>query len=81
MPFNFVEPETKIEFEMSNTNLSTIVKNENVKMNVILKSDTVDCNLYKNPVIYITLPKEIETIDVKNIGEKLENFWESWGKY
>lgn len=71
--FNFVEPETKIEFEMSNTNLSTIVKNENVKMNVILKSDTVDCNLYKNPVIYITLPKEIETIDVKNIEVLFNN--------
>ncbi len=61
------EPTSQAELVIDNTNLSTIVTNENVKITAILKTNTLDCNLYKNPTLKITLPKYIETINIKNI--------------
>ena len=61
------EPTSQAELVMDNTNLSTIVTNKDVKITGILKTNTLDCNLYKNPTLKITLPKYIETINVKNV--------------
>ena len=61
------EPTSQAELVMDNTNLSTIVTNKDVKITAILKTNTLDCNLYKNPILKITLPKYIETINVKNV--------------
>ena len=61
------EPTSQAELVMDNTNLSTIVTNKDVKITAILKTNTLDCNLYKNPTLKITLPKYIETINVKNV--------------
>lgn len=63
----FTEPTSKAELTISNTNLSTVVTNENVKLTAILKTDTLDCNLYQNPVLQITMPKYVENINIKNI--------------
>ena len=62
-----IEPTSQAELVMDNTNLSTIVTNKDVKITAILKTNTLDCNLYKNPTLKITLPKYIETINVKNV--------------
>ena len=61
------EPTSQAELVMDNTNLSTIVTNKDVKITAILKTNTLDCNLYKNPTLKITLPKYIETINIKNV--------------
>ena len=75
----FIDPISQAEIIIDNSNLSTVVTNQNVKITAILKTDTEDCSLYTNPVLSITLPKYIEEIKIKNIevlfdteGSKLE---------
>jgi len=63
----FVEPTSMAELIIDNTNLSTVVTNQNVKMTAVLKTDSVYCNLYQNPIIVITLPSYVENINVKDI--------------
>ena len=74
-----IEPTSQAEIVIDNSNLSTVVTNKDVKITAILKTNTLDCNLYKNPTLKVTLPKYIETINVKNVevlfdteGSKLE---------
>ncbi len=64
---DLVEPQLTSELEVSNSNLSTVVINENVEFKVILKTDSVFNKLYKNPTIVIDLPEYIESISIKNI--------------
>lgn len=64
----FVEPETKADIVISKENLSTVVKNENVELKAILRTDSVNNNLYKNPTITIQLPKYIENIEIKDVN-------------
>ena len=63
----FVEPSSETELVINNQNLSTVVTNENVEIKAILKTNSLDCKLYKNPTIQIKLPSYIESINVKNI--------------
>ena len=63
----FTEPTSQAELVIDNSNLSTVVTNENVKITAILKTDSLDCMLYKNPTLQITLPSYIENINIKNI--------------
>lgn len=65
---NLVEPKTKFEVEINKQNLSTVVKNENVQIRVILKTNGIDCDLYKNPTIEIELPSYIEALDIKDVN-------------
>ena len=65
---NFIEPTSQAEIIIDNSNLSTVVTNQNVKISAILKTDTLYCNLYKNPTIKITLPSYVETINIKNVN-------------
>ena len=62
------ETATKAELYINNTNLTTTAKNENVEIKAILKSNDYTCDLYRNPTIEITLPSEIETLDLKVIN-------------
>ncbi len=62
------ETTTKAELYINNTNLTTTAKNENVEIKTILKSDDYTCDLYSNPTIKITLPSEIETLELKTIN-------------
>jgi len=71
----FVEPTSQAELIIDKANLSTVVTNENVKITAILKTDTLNCNLYQNPTLAITLPSYIENINIKNI----ETFFETEG--
>lgn len=63
-----VAPTTKVEVTVSKQDLSTIVTNENVDFKVILKTNDITCDLYKNPVVEIVLPKYIESINVKDVN-------------
>lgn len=56
------EPETYATISSSTKTLSTLQTNENVEFNVILKTDDIKYNLYKNPTIEIQFPSEITNI-------------------
>ncbi len=60
------EPTSKATIEISNTNLSTVVKNEDVIITATLEKDDITDNLYKDPEVYIQLPEEIKEINVKD---------------
>lgn len=65
---SLIAPTTKIEAKSSNENLSTVVTNENVELRVILKTNDITCDLYKNPTIEIVLPNYIKQINIKDIN-------------
>ena len=62
------ETSTKAELYINNTNLTTTAKNENVEIKAILKSNDYTCDLYRNPTVQITLPSEIENVEIKTIN-------------
>lgn len=66
---------SEAKIEVSNSNLSTTEKNENVQIVTTLKSDSEKYNLYKNPYIEIKLPEELQKIEINSInilyGEEL----------
>lgn len=57
------EPETFATLTSNVNTLSTLQTNENVEFNVILKTDDIKYDLYKNPIIELQLPSEITNID------------------
>lgn len=67
------EPETKIDLEINKKDLTTVVKNENVEIRAVLDTSNVYNALYKNPTLKITLPSEIEKVDVKGTNILLDN--------
>lgn len=62
-----IAPSTKIEASVNKQNLSTIVKNENVEFRVVLKTNDISCDLYKNPVVEIVLPNYIDDLNLKEV--------------
>lgn len=62
------DTKTEAKLEVSNTNLTTLQKNENIQFLVTLKSNTAEYDLYKNPTVEIQLPSEIN-INVKKITQ------------
>ena len=62
------EPVSKAEIsiEESKKNLSTVVANENVKINVVLDTSSVQNALYKNPLIEILMPEQVEDVKIKD---------------
>ena len=60
------DPTSKANIEISNKNLSTVVKNENIVITVTLETDDITDYLYKNPELTIELPKEINEIEIKD---------------
>ena len=65
---NLLDTKTEATLEMNNTNLSTLQKNENVQFTITLKTSSEKYDLFKNPVIEITLPNGISNIDVKSVN-------------
>ena len=67
------EPETKVELELSRTDLTTVVKNENVEIRVILDTSSEYNALFINPTLKITLPSYIEEVNLKSTNILLAN--------
>ena len=65
---NLLDTKTEAKLELSTTNFSTLQMNENVQLLAILKSDSAEYDLYKNPFIEIRLPQELEQIDIYSIN-------------
>lgn len=59
---------TEAKMEISNTNLSAAQRNQDVQFLVTLLSDSAKYDLYKNPVVDIVLPQELN-IDVKKTAQ------------
>ena len=66
-------PSTKIDISVNRPTLSTIIKNENVEFRAILKTNSINCDLYKNPTLEIVLPSYIEEINIKDINLLFDN--------
>ena len=54
---------------VSNTNLSTLHKNENVQFTITFKTPNESYDLFKNPVLEIKLPNNIKNINVNSINK------------
>ena len=54
------------ELQLNRTELTTVVKNENVEIRAILDTSNKDHALYKNPTLKIVLPSYIESVNLKN---------------
>ena len=73
------ETVSKAEITMLTDNLSTVVKNENVEMRVLFRTDSNMYDLYKNPTIEIELPSQVEEVSLKSIEAAFgEGFSLNW---
>lgn len=61
-----LEPTSNADIEISNSNLSTTVVNEDVVITATLKRKTVEDAFYTNPTLKITLPSEVKEIRLKD---------------
>ncbi len=59
-----VEPTSKMKIEMSNTQFSTVLESQEVEIKATLKTNSEYDSLYKDPTIDITLPKEMENVQI-----------------
>lgn len=62
-----IEPVLKAELSISDTDLSTVVPNENVEIRAILNTDSEYNKLYNNPTIVIDLPSYMENVNIKDV--------------
>ncbi len=60
---------TEAKLDINNVNLSSLQKNENIQFTATLKTDSEKFDLYKNPVVEITLPSCISNLTVKSISK------------
>ena len=65
---DLLDTKTEAKLDINNVNLSTLQNNENVQFLITLLSNSGQYDLYKNPEIYITIPKEIN-INVKTMQQ------------
>lgn len=56
---------TKANFNVNTESLTSMEKNENVKMEVVLENTNESMDLFQNPTIKITLPKQVKEISAK----------------
>jgi len=68
-----VEPVSKIDMQLSTTNLSTIVENKNVELKAILDTSNSNYALYKNPVIDFVLPEYVENITINSVTSRFND--------
>lgn len=65
---SLVQPTLQISSSINNSNLSTVIENENVEMRVSLQTNNNTNMLFKNPIIELELPSYIEEIKFKKIN-------------
>ena len=66
------ETATDATLEINKTELSTVIEND-VELKAVLKSKNESNDLYKNPVLKIEFPEEVEQITVNNISMLYED--------
>lgn len=63
---------TEASLEINRDTLSTIIEN-NVEIKVVLQSNNEKQNLYKNPIIKVTMPEKIENITINSVNMLYED--------
>lgn len=63
------ESVTEARVEVSRNDLSTITENKNVDITAILKSNSEQYDLYKNPNLEIEFPEDVKDINVNRINK------------
>lgn len=61
------EPTQKIGIAINNDRWSTVTTNENIVVSVVLENDSADDIMYVNPCFKVTLPKNIENLEVESV--------------
>ncbi len=64
--FNLVEPSSNATISINQSDLSTVVKNEDVVITATLERNDISDALYTNPELLITLPNQITSIELKD---------------
>ncbi len=62
------DSKTVAEISLTNNNLNTIAKNDNVEVRIALNNDKQDTDFYKNPVFQLVFPKHITKVDIEKIN-------------
>lgn len=62
------ESKTVAEISLTNNNLNTTAKNDNVEVRIALNNDKEDTDFYQNPVFELVFPKYITKVDVEKIN-------------
>lgn len=61
------ETTTKAEISMGTNSISSVIKNENVEIRVVLRADQDCFDLYQNPYLEIELPAEVTELEIKSM--------------
>ena len=66
-PIELTPTQTSATLEISQNQLSTIVKNEDINFQIKLNNNNDTSDLYQDPIFEIRLPQAIRDINIKNI--------------
>lgn len=64
-----IEPKSEASLKINKTNLSTVVDNKDVILNIGLKTKDIAHALYENPRFIITLPEQITNIEIQSVNK------------
>ena len=70
---NLKETESKASFNLSSEKLSTLKDNQNIELVATLDAKGENTNLYKNPTVEFTFPKEVKEIKVNQAKALYKN--------
>ena len=65
---DLTETTTGATVTLSRTDLSTLVDNEDVEINISLNNANATSDVYKNPVFELTFPSEVKNINIKDMN-------------
>lgn len=66
------EPTTEATIQLDKSSLSTAITNENVEIKATLNSSNEKNDLYKNPVLQIKLPEEVQEVTINSINKSYD---------
>lgn len=70
---NLYESETRVNLDMSRTQLSAMTSNDNVEFRITLNSKEDKDKLFKNPMLTLQLPNKIQNIKINSVNLLYEN--------
>ncbi len=59
---------TNASISLNRNELSTIVENENIEINISLNNASYISDMYKNPIFEVVLPEEVQDVKIKDIN-------------
>ncbi|MCI8290944.1 MAG: DUF11 domain-containing protein [Clostridia bacterium] len=65
---NLVDTITNATISLNRNEISTIVENENIEINISLNNASNVSDMYTNPVFEVVLPEEVENVNIKDIN-------------